>query len=144
MVGARGRQAKQVSAAFVSATDKPTLREFVAIHSAAAPAECTDEHASYEGLEEHRHETGQHKAGEYARGSVQTNGIESFWALLKRSHHGTYPKVSGQRLSQCLRESTNRLNQQNRETHCQTEALADGLVGKRLMYPELQKAKQEA
>lgn len=62
----------------MAATDKPTLYEFVAAHAAAASAVCTDEDASCEGLKGYRQETAQRKAGEYVRGTVHTNGIESF------------------------------------------------------------------
>ena len=34
------------------------------------------------------HESVNHKVGEYVRGQVHTNGIESFWALLERGYHG--------------------------------------------------------
>jgi len=45
----------------------------------------TDSAAAYSWLGlDRRHETVDHKAGEYVRGEVHTNNIESFWALLKR------------------------------------------------------------
>ena len=144
VVGARDRSDKRVSAAVVESTDKRTLHEFVTTHAAPGSAVYTDEHASYEGLEGYQHETVQHKAGEYVRGTVHTNGIESFWALLKRGYHGTYHKVSEQHLPRYLREFTGRLNQRDLDTHDQMEALAGGLVGKRLTYTELRKAKQAA
>ena len=84
VVGARDRSDKRVSAAVVESTDKRTLHEFVTTHAAAGSAVYTDEHASYEGLEGYQHETVQHKAGEYVRGTVHTNRIESFQALLPR------------------------------------------------------------
>jgi transposase len=36
------------------------------------------------------HESVSHSKGEYVRGNVHTNSIESFWALLKRGVIGTY------------------------------------------------------
>ena len=144
VVGARDRRDKRVSAAVVESTDKRTLHEFVTTHAAAGSAVYTDEHASYEGLEGYQHEMVQHKAGEYVRGAVHTNGIESFRALLKRGYHGTYHKVSEQHLPRYLREFTGRLNQRDLDTHDQMEALAGGPVGKHLTYTELRKAKQAA
>ncbi|MYF36971.1 MAG: transposase [Synechococcus sp. SB0678_bin_12] len=35
-------------------------------------------------------ETVCHSTGEYARGQAHTNGIESFWSLLKRAYLGTH------------------------------------------------------
>ena len=112
--------------------------------AATGSAVNTDEHASYEGLEGYQHETVQHKAGEYVRGAVHTDGIESFRALLKRGYHGTYHKVSVQRLPRYPREVTGRLNQRDLDTRDQMASLAGGLVGKRLSHHELRKAKEAA
>ena len=142
VVGARDRESAQVRATVVEATDKHTLHAFVATHAAPDSTVYTDEHASYEGLEGYRHETVRHKAGEYVRGSVHTNGIESFWALLKRGYHGTYHRVSEKHLPRYLSEFTGRLNQRDLDTQDQMEAIAGGLVGKRLTYTELRGDKQ--
>ena len=144
VVGARDRHAKRIRATVVAATDKRTLHEFVTTHAAAGSAVYTDEHASYEGLAGYRHETVRHKTGESVRGAVPTNGIESFWALLKRGYHGTYPKVSDRHLPRYLREFTGRLNQRDLDTRDQMAALAGGLVGKRLTYPDLRAAQEAA
>ena len=45
---------------------------------------------------EYAHEAVDHSAGEYLRGSVHTNGIESFWALFKGGYYGTYNHMSVQ------------------------------------------------
>ena len=105
VVGARDRHARQVRAKVVAATDKRTLHKFVTTHAAAGSAVSTDEHASYEGLAGCRHEMVRHKTGEYVRGAVHKNGIESLWALLKRGYHGTYHKVSDRHLPRYLREA---------------------------------------
>ena len=39
------------------------------------------------------HESVKHSAKEYVRGMVHTNGIESFWSMLKRAYIGTYHKL---------------------------------------------------
>ena len=53
---------------------------------------------------DYRHETVDHKAGEYVRGEIHTNSIESFWALLKRGVIGTYHNVSAKYLPLYLAE----------------------------------------
>jgi transposase-like protein len=50
------------------------------------------------------HKTIDHKAGEYVRGEVHTNNIESFWALLKRGVIGTYHNISAKYLPLYLAE----------------------------------------
>ena len=52
----------------------------------------TDESKAYSRLE--RRETVNHSVGEYVRDMAHTNGIESFWASLKRGFHGTQPTTT--------------------------------------------------
>ena len=35
-----------------------------------------------------------HSAGEYVRGMAHTNGVESFWSMLKRGYQGTFHHFS--------------------------------------------------
>ena len=44
----------------------------------------TDEAAAYRGLP--NHEAVRHSVGEYVRDQAHTNGLESFWAMLKRGY----------------------------------------------------------
>ena len=53
----------------------------------------TDGHKGYNSIEyvlRAPHETVNHSAGEYVRGEVHENGVESVWACLKRSQHGVH------------------------------------------------------
>ena len=56
----------------------------------------TDENLEYRHLKKagYQHATVTHSRGEYVRGNVHTNSIESFWSLLKRGVVGTYHNVS--------------------------------------------------
>ena len=54
----------------------------------------------------YRHETVRHSRGEYVRGQVHTQSIESFWALLKRGLLGTFHHVSRRYLPLYLSEFT--------------------------------------
>ena len=76
------------------------------------------------------------------RGSVHTNGIECFRALLKRGYLRTHHRVSEQHLPRYLSEFTDRLNQRDLDARGQMEAIASGLVGKRLTYTDLRGGKQ--
>ena len=73
-----------------------------------------------------------HSAGEYVRGTVHTNSIESFWSLFKRGLHGTYHDMSGQHLQRYLAEFSGRHNVRDLDTAEQMGRLAAGLNGRRL------------
>ena len=95
----------------------------------------TDEHGSYQGLE--NHETVKHSVSEYVNGMAHTNGIESFWALLKRGYHGTYHHMSEKHLNRYVNEFAGRHNVRPLDTLEQMKRITAGLVGKRLQYSEL-------
>lgn len=80
-----------------------------------------------------------HGAGEYARGPVSTNSIESVWAVLKRGIHGVYHHTSKKHLFRYVDEFTFRLNEGNVENHtiARLNSFVDATVGKRLTYERL-------
>ena len=69
----------------------------------------TDEDTAYNGLP--RHEVVNHPVGEYVpRGRPHTNGIESFWSMLKRAHMGTFHKLSPKHLNRYIQEFAGKHN----------------------------------
>ena len=66
-----------------------------------------------------------------------TNGIESFWALMKRGLHGTYHHVSVKHLGRYVDEFSGRHNVRPLDTQDQMGKMAAGMVGKRLTYADL-------
>jgi len=54
-----------------------------------------------------------HSTGEYVRGEVHTQNIDSFWALLKRGVMGTYHHISKKYLPLYLNEFSFRHNNRN-------------------------------
>ena len=104
---------------------------------------CTDDHGAYRNLDpaKYFHDSVKHSAGEYVKGFVHTNGMESVWAILKRALTGTYHHVSFKHLHRYVNEATFRLNDGNCEvdTVDRMQALAAGMKGKRVPYRELVK-----
>ena len=92
VIGAKDRKTNQVTARVIERTDAPTLQGFVTSHVDSGATVYTDDHGGYEGLS--NHETVKHSVKEYVNGQAHTNGIESFWSLLKRGYYGTYHKMS--------------------------------------------------
>ena len=99
-----------VLASPVNATDKPTLQGLVRRHVEPGSTIYTDEHGSYAGMPEYDHDTVRHSAGEYVRDQVSTNGIESFWALLKRGYIGTHHWWSVKHMHRYVAEYEHRQN----------------------------------
>jgi hypothetical protein len=80
-----------------------------------------------------------HSIGEYSRGPITTNSVESVWAVLKRGIHGVYHQVSKKHLGRYVDEFTWRLNQGNvaRHTLERLDSFVKAIVGKRLTYERL-------
>jgi transposase-like protein len=101
----------------------------------------TDEAAAYANLGGlfFGHHAVNHGAGEYARGNVSVNGIESVWAVLKRGIIGVYHHVSRKHLGRYAHEFAFRLNEGNvrRHTFDRLDSLIAATVGRRLTYARL-------
>ena len=135
VVGVRDRASKQVVAAVVDRTDSATLKGFVSAHTDEETKVYTDEALAYQGLP--NHETVKHSVGEYVNGQASTNGMESFWATLKRGYYGTYHKMSRKHLQRYVNEFAGRHNIRDLDTLEQMALLAQGFVGRRLTYADL-------
>ena len=142
VAGIRERGGK-VKAQHVERQDARTLIGFVEASVEPGSTVYTDDAAAYGALptmlNQYEHETVAHSRGEYVRGAAHTNGIESVWAVLKRSITGTWHHVSPKHLGRYVNEATFRLNEGN----CEVDALdrmqdfAAGIGNKRLRYRDL-------
>ena len=119
----------------VPVVDGPTLKGFVTGRAADGAMVYTDDARAYLGLP--RHEAVRHGVGEYVREQAHTNGIESFWALLKRGYQGTYHHLSPKHLDRYVTEFEGRHNDRPADTIDQTRFTAQRIVGKRLRYADL-------
>ena len=131
IVGMKDRETNHVSAATINRTDAATLQGFVLGKIAKGGGGFTDDH----GLP--NHQSVKHSLGEYVDGMAHTNGIESFWSMLKRGYHGTFHKMSPEHLGRYVNEFAGRHNLRSQDTLVQMEAVARGIVGKRLRYRDL-------
>ena len=68
---------------------------------------------------------------------VHTQGIESFWSMLKRAHKGTFHKLSPKHLDRYVQEFAGRHNMRELDTLDQMASIAKNMEGKRLRYREL-------
>ena len=136
VVGAKDRATNEVRAEVVGGTDAKTLQGFVANHAAPGATVYTDEAKAYKGMP-FNHESVRHSTGEYVKEMAHTNGMESFWATLKRAHKGVYHKISPKHLDRYVRQFAGKHNARESDTIVQMQNVVAGMVGKRLMYRDL-------
>ena len=74
---------------------------------------------------------------EYVRGQAHTNGMESFWSMLKRGYEGTYHHMSEKHLGRYVNEFSGRHNTRPLDTADQMASMVRGMEGKRLRYQDL-------
>ena len=82
------------------------------------------------------HQTVNHSAGEYVRGDVYTNTVESVFSLLKRSLIGTFHSVSRHHLPRYLDELSYRWDTRHMTDGLRTAKALRRAEGKRLRYRE--------
>ena len=112
VAGLRARTG-QVKAIPVSSVTQQELHRFIKGNVVAGSTLYTDEAPAYNGLVHYGHESINHNVGEYVRGQAHTNGIESFWALLKRGYIGVFHHFSWKHLHRYLFEFSARWNMMN-------------------------------
>jgi len=130
VVGAKDRKTNQVAAKAVTSTNKDILQGFVKRHSAKDATVYTDDAPVYDSLPLD-HKAVKHSVAEYVRGQAHSNGIESFWAVLKRAHKGTFHKLSPKHLNRYVTEFAGKHKVRALDTLAQMAALVAGLAGKR-------------
>ncbi len=136
VVGARERGGK-VKAQMIANTGAGELHAFIKKNVVPGTTLYTDDHRSYLGLKDYRHESVNHSLGEYVRGKAHTNGIESFWALLKRGYYGTFHHFSWKHLHRYLGEFEARWNMFQKEGDERMDSVLESAVGCRLTYEKL-------
>ncbi len=135
VVGMKDRESNNVAARVVASTDKSTLQGFVREHVENGTKVYTDEARAYVGLE--NHESVKHSVSEYVNGQAHTNGVESFWAVLKRAYHGVYHHMSPKHLQRYVDQFAGKHNLRGLDTIQQMNHVVAAMVGKRLMYKDL-------
>ena len=92
VAGMKDRNSNRIQAKVVANTKSETMSRFIMEHVEPGTKVYTDDALTYHALP--NHETVKHSVGEYVRWKAHTNGVESFWSLLKRAHTGTFHKLS--------------------------------------------------
>ena len=105
VIGAKARGSKRVQAAVIPAATAYQLRGFV-YELMLTGKLYTDDHRGYQKLP--NRVVVNHSKGQYVHGEAHTQGIESFWSMLKRGIYGIYHQVSVKHLHRYLAEFAGR------------------------------------
>ena len=135
VVGVKDRDTNQVSAQVVPDTSRETLEGFVKRNVIPGTTIYTDEAKAYEKLANHK--AVKHSVRAYVKGRVHTNGIESFWAMLKRAHMGTFHRLSPKHLHRYTDEFVGRHNMRNMDTLEQMALITSRMGESKLRYKDL-------
>lgn len=136
VAGLKDRATGRVAARVVPDTTARTLQGFVEGHTEETTQVYTDDARAYIGLSR-PHQAVKHSVGEYVRDMAHTNGMESFWAGMKRGFDGVYHKMSPKHLDRYVHEFSGRHNARSHDTIEQMARMVQGMVGKRLRYADL-------
>ena len=123
----------------IPTADKATVDAIVKDNIARESRLHTDESRLYFGIDQHfaDHETVKHTAEEYVRGDVTTNTVENYFSVFKRGMRGVYQHCAEKHLHRYLAEFDFRYNNRAAlgvDDANRANALAAGIVGKRLTY----------
>lgn len=137
VVGIKDRATNQVRAQVVESVDAETVHEFIRDTVDPNATLYSDESSVYRGAPVSEHEAVNHSVGEYVRLQAHVNGIESFWAMLRRAHKGTFHKISPKHLQRYIDEFTHRHGIRDQDTLDQMAHVVAHMAGKQLLYREL-------
>ena len=142
VMGLLDRGRGEVRAKVVADVSRHTLQPQVEKEVKFGATVYTDELTGYQNLRsKYAHDVINHTEA-YVRGRIHTNGIENFWALLKRGIGGTYVAVEPFHLDRYVDEQVfrynNRATADNPMNDFDRFSLAvSNIVGKRVTYQEL-------
>src|SRR6185369_16831499 len=110
VMGLLDRQKKKVHAKVIAAPSRELLHGEIRDKVEVGTSIYTDEAIAYQGMsKDFDHQFCNH-INQYVNGRVHTNGLENFWALLKRSLGGTYVAVEPFHLFRYVDEQVFRYN----------------------------------
>jgi transposase-like protein len=128
----------EVRAEVISDLSATGLQGYVRENVADDASVYTDNAKGYYGLRwNFEHGWTNHNVGEYVNGIIHTNGIESFWALLKRTIKGTYIAIAPKHLQAYLDERAFAYNYREQHDLSRFMTAVSQFAGRRLTYKEL-------
>ncbi len=138
VVAVKDRETNTFVGAHLEKTDAAHVAGYVATMTNVGAKVYTDDAKAYNALDPYYdHESVNHSVGEYVRDQAHTNGVESFWSMMKRGYIGIYHKMSPKHLDKYVSELAHRHNISEQDTIDQMKDVLRKMVGKRLTYDQL-------
>ena len=139
VMGFKDRETGRVVAFPIDRNTDTVLQDEVMSHIYPGTTVYTDGHGGYTRLNDfgYNHDWVNHKVGEYVRGQATTNGIESFWSLLKRGYVGVFHFMSWKHLHRYVNEFAFRQSSGPGNGFDIIGTVLSGMKGKRLTYAKL-------
>jgi transposase-like protein len=139
VMGMLNRETRQIRAKVIPNVKRETLQTEVLKNVGFNAHVFTDGWVGYDGLDNVKnftHQTVNH-INQYVNGRVHTQGIENFWALLKRGLSGTYVAVEPFHLNAYVDEQVFRYNNRKGHDGVRFGTCVEKTFGKRLTYKQL-------
>lgn len=136
VIVAKDRRTNRVQLRVIANTDRETLRDFAVSVVQPGARVFTDEHSGYNEIPFERVAL-THSAGEYVRGEAHTNGIESFWATIKRTIMGTFHSISVKHLRRYLAELVAKHAMRALGLVDRMAVVSRNMAGRRLRYRDM-------
>lgn len=152
MGGTRGRSVKtktpvvgmiqrggEIRAQVVERVSMATVESNIVANVAKGTQIMSDDFLSYARIGKmFPHSSISHARGEYVKGNVHTNSIESFWALFKRGYHGVYHSMSRKHMQKYVDEFCFRFNRRAGEMkNVFHDSVTEMIEGTKLPYATL-------
>lgn len=141
--GMLDRDLRQVRATVIPNVTRETLQNQIFKNVKYGSKIYTDNAVAYDnGLQRRFVHDVVNKTEAYVRGQIHTQGIENFWALLKRTLKGTYVAVEPFHLSRYVDEQVFRFNNRKTKEHPRNDSdrfklAMSQVLGSRLTYADL-------
>ncbi|MCY3507304.1 MAG: IS1595 family transposase [Chloroflexi bacterium] len=139
VVGVKDRGTGEIRTRAIERGITGKLRGFVEEHTEPGATVYSDEARAYVGLRYigYQHKAVHHAAGQYVDEQAHVNGMESFWAMLKRGYHGTFHHFSAKHLQRYADEFATRQGLRELDTIDLMATIAARMIGRRLTYAQL-------
>jgi transposase-like protein len=134
--GMKSRSGK-VYAKSIENLHRKTVSERINQHVKIGSTISTDEARFYKNIPNYHHISVDHSVGQYVSEMASTNGIESFWSLLKRGYIGVHHFMSRKHINRYVGEFAQRHNNRPLNTINQMNNISKNMVGVTLPYQSL-------